>query len=61
MAADWWALGIFAYEMLFALPTFYSKNQDLMFKNIQSKEVSFPSQPMISNDAKDFITRVRRG
>lgn len=34
MAADWWALGIFTFEMLFALPPFYSKNQDLMFKNI---------------------------
>lgn len=26
MAADWWALGIFTYEMMFALPPFYSKN-----------------------------------
>jgi len=26
MAADWWALGIFTFEMLFALPPFYSKN-----------------------------------
>jgi serum/glucocorticoid-regulated kinase 2 len=34
MAADWWALGIFTFEMLFALPPFYSKNQDLMFKSI---------------------------
>jgi serum/glucocorticoid-regulated kinase 2 len=34
MAADWWALGIFTFEMLYALPTFYNKNQDAMFKNI---------------------------
>jgi serum/glucocorticoid-regulated kinase 2 len=42
MAADWWALGIFTFEMLYALPTFYNKNQDAMFKNIQTKEVVFP-------------------
>lgn len=24
--ADWWALGILTYEMLFAIPPFYSKN-----------------------------------
>jgi serum/glucocorticoid-regulated kinase 2 len=34
MSADWWALGILTYEMLFALPPFYNKNQDLMFKHI---------------------------
>jgi len=26
MAADWWALGIFTYEMLYALPAFHNKN-----------------------------------
>lgn len=26
-AADWWALGIFTFEMMFALPPFYNNNQ----------------------------------
>ncbi len=34
MAADWWALGVFTFEMLYALPAFYNKNQDAMFKSI---------------------------
>lgn len=58
MAADWWALGIFTYEMMFALPPFYSKNQDMMFKHIQKSDVMFPQQPAISNEGKDFIQKV---
>ena len=58
MASDWWALGIFTYEMLFAYPAFYSKNQDLMFENIQTKDVTFPTAPTISDNAKDFIKMV---
>lgn len=26
ISCDWWALGIFTYEMLFALPPFYTQN-----------------------------------
>jgi len=25
-SADWWALGIFTFEMMFALPPFYNQN-----------------------------------
>ncbi|CAK87907.1 unnamed protein product (macronuclear) [Paramecium tetraurelia] len=58
MAADWWALGILTYEMLYALPPFYNKNQDLMFKQIQTKDISFPTTPQISMEAKDFIQKL---
>lgn len=29
-----------------------------MFKNIQTKEITFPAAPVISNEAKDFIQQV---
>jgi serum/glucocorticoid-regulated kinase 2 len=36
-------LGIFTFEMLFALPPFYNKNQDLMFKAISTANITFPA------------------
>ncbi|KRX10725.1 Protein kinase-like domain [Pseudocohnilembus persalinus] len=56
-SADWWALGIFTFEMLFALPPFYSENQDFMFNAIQNEPVKFPNHTKVTEEAKDFILK----
>jgi len=54
---DWWSLGILIYEMMIGLPPFYNReqNQNLMFKWIREKDVSFATKIPISDDAKDII------
>lgn len=44
--------------MLTGIPPFYHTNQKLMFQLIVESEVKFPSQVLISEDAKDLIMRV---
>ncbi|TVY13381.1 cAMP-dependent protein kinase catalytic subunit [Lachnellula arida] len=54
-AVDWWALGILIYEFLTGYPPFWNANPIEIYKQIVSKPVHFPTDPVISPDAKDII------
>jgi serum/glucocorticoid-regulated kinase 2 len=56
--ADWWSLGILAYETLFGIPPFYSENQMVMYELIRECDLKFPSSPSATEEAKDFIRRL---
>jgi serine/threonine protein kinase len=56
--ADWWSLGILTYELLFGFPPFYSKNQRVLMKIIKEGGLVFHEKYQISDEAKDFITKV---
>ncbi len=44
-----WALGIFTFEMMFALPPFYNQNnQEAMFKAIRQSEIKFPNHTQVT-------------
>jgi len=56
--ADWWSLGILAYETLFGIPPFYSENQMLMYDLIRECNLRFADSPTVSAEAKDFIKKM---
>ena len=56
--ADWWSLGILAYEMMFGLPPFYNKSQSTMFKLIKEGELKFSEKVSLSPEGKDFLTKI---
>lgn len=53
--ADWWSLGILAYETMFGIPPFYNQNQMIMYDLIRECNLKFPQVPEISDEGKDFI------
>ena len=57
--ADWWSLGILTYELLFGFPPFYSKNHRVLMKVIKEGNLVFHEKYPISDEAKDFISKVR--
>nr|AHZ63916.1 phototropin [Cylindrocystis sp. VAZE] len=55
---DWWALGIFIYELLFGKSPFRGRNRQRTFTNVLMKELTFPATPQVSAVAKDIIRRL---
>nr|AML76626.1 putative LOV domain-containing protein [Ochna serrulata] len=54
-AADWWALGILLYEMLYGRTPFRGKNRQKTFANILRKDLTFPSSIPVSLAARQLI------
>ncbi|KAK1554084.1 hypothetical protein Q3G72_007593 [Acer saccharum] len=57
-AVDNWTLGILCYEFLYGAPPFEAETQSDTFKRIMRVDLSFPSTPTISEDAKNLILRL---
>jgi serum/glucocorticoid-regulated kinase 2 len=53
--ADWWSLGILAYETMYGIPPFYNQNQMIMYDLIREGNLKFPLVPEVSEEGKDFI------
>lgn len=57
-AVDNWTLGVLCYEFLYGVPPFEAESQSDTFGRIMKVDLSFPSQPFISAEAKDLILRL---
>nr|AHZ63911.1 phototropin [Cosmocladium constrictum]AML78492.1 putative LOV domain-containing protein [Cosmocladium sp. BC-2016] len=52
---DWWAFGIFLYEMLFGKTPFRGRNRQRTFTNVLMKELAFPDAVPVSAEAKAVL------
>ncbi|CAO3624024.1 unnamed protein product [Mucor hiemalis] len=57
-SADWWSLGVLVFELLTGYPPFHSIDEDELFSQILKSPIKFPIGSCISNEAKDFVTRL---
>ncbi|XP_029126302.1 serine/threonine-protein kinase Aurora-3 isoform X4 [Cajanus cajan] len=57
-AVDNWTLGILCYEFLYGAPPFEAETQSDTFKRIMKVDLSFPSTPFVSSEAKHLISRL---
>ncbi|KAI3741556.1 hypothetical protein L1987_59230 [Smallanthus sonchifolius] len=60
-AVDWWALGIFIYEMVYGCTPFAGVSNEATLRNIVKKPLKFPTVSTISSretQARDLISRL---
>ncbi|XP_068662558.1 serine/threonine-protein kinase Aurora-3-like [Aristolochia californica] len=55
---DNWTLGILCYEFVYGAPPFEAESQRNTFQRIMHIDLSFPSSPQVSTEAKDLISRL---
>ncbi|KAL9663569.1 hypothetical protein QQ045_018958 [Rhodiola kirilowii] len=56
---DWWAFGVFIYELLYGTTPFKGANKEATLFNIVSKtQVKFPDDDVVYSDANDLISRL---
>eukprot|EP01026_Neomeris_dumetosa_P022465 TRINITY_DN1935_c0_g1_i1.p1 TRINITY_DN1935_c0_g1~~TRINITY_DN1935_c0_g1_i1.p1 ORF type:complete len:366 (+),score=35.62 TRINITY_DN1935_c0_g1_i1:80-1099(+) len=57
-AIDIWMLGVMFYEFLYGKPPFEKENQQDTHTAIKGCHLSFPSTPLVSDSAKDLISKI---
>jgi len=57
-SVDWWTLGIFVYEMVFATTPFKGPSRNSTFANVLRKDVTFPDHVSMSAPGKALIKKL---
>ncbi len=56
-SVDIWCFGILLYEMVYGLPPFYNKNQNMMLNWVVKLDPTFPKMFKISEELEDLIKK----
>ena len=57
-AVDIWCFGVLLYEMVFGIPPFYNKNQNVMLNWVVKLEPTFPKMIKITDELTNLISQV---
>lgn len=57
-AVDWWSLGILIYELLYGVTPFRGARREETFENILRNSLPFMTKPVISDAARDLISKL---
>ncbi|XP_075493245.1 serine/threonine-protein kinase Aurora-3-like isoform X2 [Primulina tabacum] len=57
-SVDNWTLGVLCYEFLYGVPPFEAESQSDTFRRIMKVDLSFPSTPEVSAEAKNLISQL---
>ncbi|XP_051138199.1 serine/threonine-protein kinase Aurora-3 [Andrographis paniculata] len=57
-SVDNWTLGVLCYEFLYGVPPFEAESQRDTFRRIMKVDLSFPSKPAVSTEAKNLISQL---
>lgn len=55
---DVWSLGVLCYEFLYGCPPFEAAGHKATYARIVAVDLKFPEAPVISDEARDLITKV---
>ncbi|CAG2099966.1 unnamed protein product [Medioppia subpectinata] len=57
-SADVWSLGVITYTLLIGTPPFQQSSVSEIYKRIEENKYIFPESCTISEDSKDFISKI---
>ncbi|KAG9290882.1 hypothetical protein G9A89_011032 [Geosiphon pyriformis] len=60
-AVDWWSMGVCLFEFLCGYPPFMDETPEAIFKNILNDAIQWPEEGLLSEDAKDLISKLLTG
>ena len=56
--ADWWAVGVLMYEMMYGTPPFYHEDADTAMQRALTQPTRFPEEPMYSPESMHFVSEL---
>lgn len=55
---DLWSVGVLVYELVCGEAPFKTENREKTFARVSARDFSFPENPQLSEECKDFIARL---